>query len=125
MKAKEREVSADKIFVFGDFNTTPNFASYELMKELGFKSAYATIHGEEPEWTFGGNPLEAPFKDLDPAMCLDYIFFKGDGVEITSAELTADKCVPGDTSLYASDHRAIVCDFKFWLTKPKYKRNKN
>ena len=112
MKAREREVKAEKVFVFGDFNTTPGYSAYNLMKDLGFKSAYETIHGEEPEWTFGCH-IEAPFKDLDPPECLDYIFFKGADLEVTTAELAADEHVPGDPTLSASDHRAIVCDFKF------------
>merc|ERR1739848_166663 len=49
LKAKEKEVDVDKIFVVGDFNTTPTETSYRLMKEMGFKSAYEEIHGEEPE----------------------------------------------------------------------------
>ena len=53
LKAKQAEVDVDKIFVVGDFNTTPTETSYRLMKEVGFKSAYEVIHGEEPEWTFG------------------------------------------------------------------------
>ena len=52
MKAKEAEVNADKIFVFGDFNTEPGESAYLLMKELGFKSAYEVIHGAEPDITF-------------------------------------------------------------------------
>ena len=40
VKLKEREVEVDKVFVVGDFNTTPEYSAYRLMKESGFKSAY-------------------------------------------------------------------------------------
>ena len=82
------------------------------MKEMGFKSAYEEIHGEEPEWTFGTG-LQSEFADPDPAEPFDYIFFKGDSLELTHADVAANKCVPGDPTLFASDHIAIVGDFKF------------
>ena len=111
MKAKEAEVNADKIFVFGDFNTEPGETPYHLMKEIGFKSAYEVINGAEPEVTFPTG-IQAPFMDPDPPACYDYIFFKGNNLEVTTAELAADKMVPGDPTLYASDHKAVVADFK-------------
>jgi len=52
MKAREREVNAQKVFVMGDFNTEPGESSYRLMKDNGFKSAYEVINGVEPEVTF-------------------------------------------------------------------------
>ena len=52
MKAREREVNAQKVFVMGDFNTEPGESSYRLMKDNGFKSAFEVINGVEPEVTF-------------------------------------------------------------------------
>lgn len=112
MKAREAEVKADKIFVFGDFNTEPGETSYRLMKEAGFTSAYEKIHGAEPEVTFPTG-IQAPFMDPDPPACYDYIFFKGEDLEVVTAEIAADAPMPHDSTLYASDHKAIVCDFKF------------
>ena len=82
------------------------------MKEAGYKSAYEEINGVEPDVTFPTG-IQAPFMDMDPPACLDYVFFKGTNLEVTTAVLAADKHVPGDPTLYASDHKAIVCDFKF------------
>ena len=74
-------MKADKVFVVGDFNTEPGETPYHMMKEFGFTSAYEKIHGKEPDFTF--HPcIEAPYADPDPAACFDYIFFKGDGLEV-------------------------------------------
>ena len=60
-----------------------------------------------------GTGLQAEFADTDPSETFDYIFFKGDSLEVTSAKIAADKCVPGDPTLFASDHFAVAGDFKF------------
>ena len=62
----------------GDFNAEPGSPAYNLMtsEEAGFKSAHFTVHGKEPETTFPTG-LQAEFMDVDPPMCLDYIFYKG------------------------------------------------
>ena len=99
------------MFVSGDFNTEPGESAYRMMLDCGFKSSYATVNGREPEETF--RPcIEAKFADPDPPACYDYIFYKGEGLEPVSARTAAYDCVPGDPTLYASDHMAIISEFK-------------
>jgi len=111
LNIRKREVDANKVFVFGDFNTEPGETPYRMMKDAGFLSAYEQVHGKEPEVTFPTG-IQAPFMDPDPPACFDYIFYQGTGIELCDAQIAADKCVPGDPTLYASDHKAIVVDFK-------------
>ena len=83
-----------------------------MMKEMGFSSAYEKIHGAEPDKTFHSRII-APYADPDPPACYDYIFFKGENLEVINAEIAGDGPVPGDNTLYASDHKALLADFKF------------
>ena len=70
----------------GDFNTQPDSPTYAKVIEAGFKSTSKEVNGMEPEITFPTG-LQAEFMDTDPAMCLDYIFFKGPGVVPVTAML--------------------------------------
>lgn len=81
------------------------------MKDCGFKSAFEVVHGKEPDVTFFSR-IKSPYAAREPPACFDYIFYQGDGLEPASAVVTADQCVPGDPSIYASDHMAIYSDFK-------------
>ena len=81
--------------------------------EAGFKSAFVTVNGKEPEDTFPTG-LQAEFMDTDPAMCLDYVFYRGpDSLRPVSAEISGDIHAPGDITLYPSDHKALVCEFEY------------
>ena len=101
------------MFLLGDFNSQPGSQTYNEVLKAGFKSAYATVHGQEPEITFPTG-LQAEFMDTDPAMCLDYIFYRGpDTLQPTSASLAGNVAHPNDSTIYPSDHMALVCDFKF------------
>ena len=110
-RQKEFAGTADRVIVSGDFNTEPGGSAYRMMHEFGFKSSHNEVNGQEPKETY--RPcIEAPFADPDPPACFDYIFFKGTGLEPFKSKVTAYDCVPGDPTLYASDHMAIVTDFK-------------
>jgi len=53
--------------------------------------------------------------DTDPPMCLDYIFYKGDGIKIEKVIKTGDQPDPSDPTIYGSDHMALVADFDITL----------
>lgn len=82
------------------------------MKGQGFKSAYEYINGAEPEVTFRGNLIDSPYVDPDPDDTFDYIFYKGDGLEPTSAATAAAEQRPNHPGIFASDHLAIFSDFE-------------
>lgn len=83
-----------------------------MMKEMGFKSAYEQVHGKEPDVTFQSK-IDSPFAATEPDSVFDYIFYKGPAeLEPITAELSAGECMPGRPDLYASDHLALVSEFK-------------
>ena len=97
----------------GDFNAEPGSKTYNLLIEAGFKSAHKEVHGDEPEITFPTG-LQAEFMDTDPAMCLDYVFYRGpDSLVPVTASLMGTQCLPIDQTIYPSDHMALVIDFNF------------
>jgi hypothetical protein len=56
--------------------------------DKGFKSAFKSANGKEPEITFPTG-LKAPFMDVDPAGTFDYIFIKGKH-NVLKASVAAD-----------------------------------
>eukprot|EP00353_Schmidingerella_taraikaensis_P016507 CAMPEP_0185605922 /NCGR_PEP_ID=MMETSP0436-20130131/4404_1 /TAXON_ID=626734 ORGANISM="Favella taraikaensis, Strain Fe Narragansett Bay" /NCGR_SAMPLE_ID=MMETSP0436 /ASSEMBLY_ACC=CAM_ASM_000390 /LENGTH=85 /DNA_ID=CAMNT_0028237299 /DNA_START=335 /DNA_END=589 /DNA_ORIENTATION=- len=84
----------------GDFNADPTSEPYRLFIEAGFKSAHKEVHGSEPETTFPTG-LQAEFMDTDPAMCLDYIFYKGPPTLTPfTAYLMGTECLESDPTIY-------------------------
>ena len=81
--------TAERVFVCGDFNTEPGETPYLFMKECGFKSAFEVVHGKEPDVTFFSR-IKSLYAAREPPACFDYIFYQGEGLEPTSAEVTAD-----------------------------------
>ncbi len=87
----------------GDFNAPPHEPAVGLLTER-LRSAYAAVHGREPEKTVP-TPLRGPAQGLDAV--LDYIFVN-DRVEVHDASVTFDKAAPGDPRLVASDHYGLM-----------------
>lgn len=48
--------------------------------------------------------------DTDPPGTFDYVFVKGKGCSIKRAEVLGRKCDVRDSTIYGSDHLAIVAD---------------
>ena len=87
---KQKELQTDRVFIFGDFNAEPDQGTIHLMKDQGFKSAYEQVHGHEPEVPTFHNGIQAPHADRDPPAVLDYVFFRGEGIEIDHCKLAGD-----------------------------------
>ena len=94
----------------GDFNAEPNSIAYRMITEAGFTSTYKQVHGSEPGKTFPTG-LQAEFMDTDPAACLDYIFIKGPSITPLSVNIMGDQAHPNDSTIYPSDHMALVAEF--------------
>jgi endonuclease/exonuclease/phosphatase family metal-dependent hydrolase len=92
--------------VMGDFNADPGEPTYRRMEAAGFRSAYAEVHGRDPDVTWPSG-LQAPAMDTDGIPeCLDYIWIRGD-VRPTDARLVFDRPAVDDPTLYPSDHVGI------------------
>jgi len=97
---------ADARVVVGDFNADPGEPGYARMVDAGYRSAFATANGSEPEVTWPSG-LQAPAMDTDgDPRCLDYVWTFG-SAQVTSARLVFDRPDPQDPTLYPSDHRGI------------------
>jgi endonuclease/exonuclease/phosphatase family metal-dependent hydrolase len=92
----------------GDFNATPETgAAADLYAR--WRSAYAVVHGAEPEWTFG-TPLadrNNRARGRDPWHgTLDYIFVPPK-TRVLEARLICNQPAPDDPALYPSDHVGV------------------
>lgn len=100
---------ANATVVVGDFNAPPFEAAYAAMLNGGFASAYYEVHDDEPAVTWpSGIQAETMDTDGDPN-CLDYIWVKGE-IGVLSARVACNEAAPGDSTLYPSDHFALVAD---------------
>lgn len=111
----EREHSISHTILLGDFNCGVGSAPYKGVLLAGFMSAHLEATGAEPESTFPTG-LQAPYMDDSAPMTTDYIFHRGDRLNLESARLAADTPDPADHTLYASDHKALVAVFSYEST---------
>ena len=111
------------VVIAGDFNSTPDTAAIQIMRHH-FVSAYAAIHGAEPEYT-APTPLPRSkwktirtllnfiryirIKDIDLNWrgTLDYIFVS-ERVQVNDCQIVLDKPSPRDPDLYPSDHLGLM-----------------
>jgi exodeoxyribonuclease-3 len=124
--------SEDPIFVVGDFNEPSHldwteaaakaghhpmkvaFPTSQRMVEAGFTDSYRTIHPDEaakPGLTW--SPVHEPKHPDHHLMRIDYVYFKGKGVEVNDAKIVGEDKEHADivVSPYPSDHRAVVATF--------------
>ncbi len=93
--------------VVGDFNAEPVEATYAVMVEAGFRSAYREVHGHEPDVTWPSG-IQAPGMDVDgDPGCLDYIWLRGN-LRAETSRLAWHRPAVGDPTLYPSDHVGLV-----------------
>jgi endonuclease/exonuclease/phosphatase family metal-dependent hydrolase len=88
--------------VLGDFNSYVEEPAVAYMKAR-FRSAYETVHGKEPEWTWT-TPVNK--WDKSPNGTLDYIYVSPE-FEVLDAALAFDRPSAKDAELYPSDHLGV------------------
>lgn len=117
MKGVEDETEG-RVVVLGDHNTLMKKEGiFGIMKKEGYKSAHKEANGREPRCTWPSG-LKAIYMDKDgmdlpqvkAGICLDYIWVKGEGVEVVRAGVKGDECMKGDKTLYPSDHVGVWAD---------------
>lgn len=87
----------------GDFNARPNAPSIQLLATR-LRSAYAAVHGQEPEKTV---PTPLRVGATGRGSVLDYIFVNP-LVEVHEAWRTFEEADPADEHLVASDHYGLA-----------------
>lgn len=111
--------------VVGDFNGTPQTSAITLMRQH-FASAYATHHGQEPDYTCPTPLVQRNWKKklwhawrnlrfnhtLRPWRgTLDYIFVNS-RLQVKDCQLILNQPAPGSRTLYPSDHFGIMADLE-------------
>jgi endonuclease/exonuclease/phosphatase family metal-dependent hydrolase len=121
--------------VCGDFNSTPETAAIQRMRQ-DFSSAYAAIHGAEPEYTcptplprsawsqlrtFLGFFLLVRPNHLDPNWrgTLDYIFFDP-RLKVMDCQVILDQPSPDNSQIYPSDHFGLFATIKCEIDPKDY-----
>ncbi len=94
--------------ISGDFNAPPNSSTILRIKE-SHPSAYETIHGKEPEFTY-----PTPLIDPAPTEMVDYLFYDPQAFTVKTCDLFGTQSAPNDERLYASDHYGLVAEID-WL----------
>lgn len=86
-----KEIPHDILILAGDFNSSPRSKVYKYLTKNGFKSSIKEIYCKDIKtW-----PTEKP------ETCIDYIWVRGENVEICSAEVFGERS--------ETDHKGIKC----------------
>jgi len=94
--------------VLGDFNSYVEEPAVAYMKSR-FRSAYETVHGKEPDWTWT-TPVNT--WDNSPHGTLDYIYVSPH-FDVREAGLAFNKPSPDDPELYPSDHIGVWANLRW------------
>ena len=120
------------VFVVGDFNEPSHldwteaaaqsgrhpikvaYPTSKAMTKAGFVDTYRTIYPDEmknPGYTW--SPMYKPDDPTTHYDRIDFVYFKGKGVELTDAKIVGENKENADivVSPYPSDHRAVVATF--------------
>ncbi|HEX7167045.1 MAG TPA: endonuclease/exonuclease/phosphatase family protein [Acidimicrobiales bacterium] len=105
--------------VLGDFNTSPEGAAATWLRER-FDSAYAEVHGDEPEWTHPTDLIRTldwqlmygqTLPDVVPRRTVDYVFVD-QNVEVDDCRMAWTEPSRDDPQLFPSDHYGLVADLR-------------
>jgi len=91
--------------LLGDLNARPGSPTVELLGER-LRSAYAAVHGREPDRTVPTAPRRGP---AGAGAVLDYVFVN-ELVDVYDARIVFDEVDAGDPTVVASDHLGIVAE---------------
>lgn len=100
--------------LLGDMNATPKSETVQHILTK-FDSAYLSVHGAEPEWTFP-TPLVAETGDWYQPRAIDYIFFSPSALRVEEAHLAFACSHPKDPALFPSDHRGLAATL-VWIDR--------
>ena len=96
--------------IVGDFNAQPYSSTIEMMKD-NYSSAFESLHGKEPEFTWP-TPLVGGTVSADETEMIDYVFFNPTFFNVVNCKLIGNAPPPEDTTLYPSDHFGVFAEFK-------------
>lgn len=90
----------------GDLNAIPESETVQTVLRR-FRSAYLSVHGQEPAFTFP-TPMVTEVGDFYQPRTIDYIFFAPTALRVEEARLVFADPHPKDSTLFPSDHYGLV-----------------
>ena len=99
--------SAGRWLLMGDMNAIPESATIQAATER-LKSAHFELHHAEPI-TF---PTPLVTLENYPPVCIDYIFYDANTIDVKSVHVFANQCHADDATLYPSDHYGLVAEIE-------------
>jgi endonuclease/exonuclease/phosphatase family metal-dependent hydrolase len=112
------------VILMGDFNAAATSEEIGVLKAAGFRDAFAEA-GDLPGFTWDGREnsniqlqKQVYPEDfwLEPTRRrIDYVFFRGTGMEVTRSEVVLDRPLSG---LHPSDHFGVMADIEMQPPSP-------
>ena len=120
------------VFVVGDFNEPSHldwseqaaksgrhpikvkYPTSVAMSKAGFRDAWRTVYPDEMKMPgFTWSPLTKANDPKDHHDRIDFVYFRGKGVNLIGAQIVGEKKANADivVSPYPSDHRAVIATF--------------
>ena len=106
------------VILMGDFNARSDAEEIAVLKEAGFRDAFAEA-GDPPGYTWDGTVSgniqlqKRTFPEdfwMEPKQQrIDYIFFRGPGLKVEASKVVLNRSVQG---LFPSDHFGVMADFR-------------
>jgi endonuclease/exonuclease/phosphatase family metal-dependent hydrolase len=114
----DRVAGGAPVILTGDFNARSDAGEIAVLRAAGFRDAFAEA-GDPPGYTWDGTVngniqlQKRAFPEdfwLEPKrQRIDYIFFRGPGLQVKASEVVLNRPVRG---LYPSDHFGVMADFE-------------
>jgi endonuclease/exonuclease/phosphatase family metal-dependent hydrolase len=102
------EQPSEATVLLGDLNGEADEPFFEALGDAGFRSAYAAVHGREPERTFPSGLISGGMSP-EPPVAIDYVLTRG-AVEPVAATVAWCRPSPSDPTLFPSDHFGVAAD---------------
>lgn len=115
----EPQLTTSTVVVCGDFNGVPDTRAIQMMRKR-FQSAYASVHGQEPDYTCPAPLKRSLWARLRTVLgflrllrpqyinpwwrgTLDYIFVNQQ-IRVIDCEVVLNRPAPNNSKIYPSDH---------------------
>jgi len=112
------------VILMGDFNAVVGSEEIGVLKASGFQDAFAEV-GDPPGFTWDGTEnsniqlQKQVFPEdfwLEPTRRrIDYVFFRGPGLQVTRSEVVLDRPLQG---IHPSDHFGVMAQFEVQPPSP-------
>lgn len=120
----DKVAASNPVILMGDFNAVVGSEEIGVLKASGFRDAFAEA-GDPPGFTWDGREnsniqlQKQVFPEdfwLEPTRRrIDYVFFRGPGLEVLASEVVLDRPLQG---IHPSDHFGVMAEFEVQPPSP-------